>query len=192
MWPGRTRDQCAAGVRDRDVDAALVVGRRSAADEASVLEQAGLVGQTSAATNDAVGEVCHSLAAGWGVIKAREDLELDVAHDRVADAVSTPLDVILNLAPIAPAELTALAGVVRPGGLVLNTVPSACPTRYAGFEPCRFRPQRRRPARRASDAPSAARFVIAWSVRTVVWTSSRSNWLSSPTVGPAMYSRRLR
>jgi Erythromycin biosynthesis protein CIII-like, C-terminal domain/Erythromycin biosynthesis protein CIII-like, N-terminal domain len=47
------------------------------------------------------------------------------------------------------------------------------------------------------DAPRIAeqirrgRSAIAWSVRTVVSTSLRSNWLSRRAVGPAMYSRRL-
>jgi NADPH:quinone reductase-like Zn-dependent oxidoreductase len=57
-----------------------------------------------------------------------------IAHTtiQVADAVGTPLDLILNLAPIAPAELTTLAGLVRAGGLVLNTVPSAMPDEIPG------------------------------------------------------------
>jgi NADPH:quinone reductase-like Zn-dependent oxidoreductase len=52
-----------------------------------------------------------------------------IAHatTSVAEAVSEPVDVILNLAPIAPAELNTLADLVRPGGLVLNTVPTAMP-----------------------------------------------------------------
>jgi NADPH:quinone reductase-like Zn-dependent oxidoreductase len=52
-----------------------------------------------------------------------------VAHTttKVADAVSGPVDVVLNLAPIAPAELTALASLVHAGGVVLSTVPTAVP-----------------------------------------------------------------
>lgn len=34
----------------------------------------------------------------------------------VANPVSPPLDIVLNLAPVAPAELSALASLVRPGG----------------------------------------------------------------------------
>ena len=50
----------------------------------------------------------------------------------LADAVSSPLDVILNLAPIAPSELGALARLVRPGRTVLSTVPTAVPDETSG------------------------------------------------------------
>jgi len=52
-----------------------------------------------------------------------------IAHTttNVADAVSGPVDVLLNLAPIAPAELATLASLVRAGGVVLSTVPTAVP-----------------------------------------------------------------
>lgn len=50
----------------------------------------------------------------------------------VAEAVGEPVDVVLNLALIAPAELGTLAGLVRAGGLVLNTVPGAMPDDLAG------------------------------------------------------------
>ena len=48
-----------------------------------------------------------------------------IAHTttKVADAVNGPVDVVLNLAPIAPAELTTLASLVRAGGVLLSTVP---------------------------------------------------------------------
>jgi NADPH:quinone reductase-like Zn-dependent oxidoreductase len=45
----------------------------------------------------------------------------------VADAVAEPVDVLLNLAPIAPEELVALAALVRDGGVVVNTVPTIAP-----------------------------------------------------------------
>jgi len=57
-----------------------------------------------------------------------------IAHTTttVADAVSGPVDVVLNLAPIAPAELTTLGSLVRAGGLVLSTVPTAVPEETSG------------------------------------------------------------
>jgi NADPH:quinone reductase-like Zn-dependent oxidoreductase len=57
-----------------------------------------------------------------------------IAHTttKVADAVSGPVDVVLNLAPIAPAELTTLASLVRAGGVVLSTVPTAVPEETSG------------------------------------------------------------
>jgi NADPH:quinone reductase-like Zn-dependent oxidoreductase len=42
----------------------------------------------------------------------------------VRDAVTEPVDVFLNLARIAPEELTALAALVADGGVVVNTVPT--------------------------------------------------------------------
>jgi NADPH:quinone reductase-like Zn-dependent oxidoreductase len=46
--------------------------------------------------------------------------------------VSQPVDVFLNLAPIKPAELSALARLVRTGGVVLSTVPAALPEETGG------------------------------------------------------------
>ena len=50
----------------------------------------------------------------------------DEVIDHTAAAVRTeePVDVLLNLARIAPEELEAMAALVRPGGVVVNTVPT--------------------------------------------------------------------
>ncbi|WP_210495982.1 NADP-dependent oxidoreductase [Patulibacter sp. SYSU D01012] len=50
----------------------------------------------------------------------------DEIVDHTAGAVTTaePVDVLLNLARIAPEELAALADLVRDGGVVVNTVPT--------------------------------------------------------------------
>jgi NADPH:quinone reductase-like Zn-dependent oxidoreductase len=61
------------------------------------------------------------------VRRAGADEIIDHTTAGVADAVSPSLDVVLNLAPIAPAELGALAGRVRPGGVVLTTLPTSLP-----------------------------------------------------------------
>jgi NADPH:quinone reductase-like Zn-dependent oxidoreductase len=61
------------------------------------------------------------------VRKAGADEIIDYTTTHVADAVSQPLDVVLNLAPVAPAELNAVARRVRPGGVVLSTVPTSMP-----------------------------------------------------------------
>ncbi|MER7840964.1 NADP-dependent oxidoreductase [Streptomyces sp. NPDC096040] len=42
------------------------------------------------------------------------------AADVVA-AVSRPVDIVLNLAPVEPAQLAALLGLIRPGGVLVNT-----------------------------------------------------------------------
>src|SRR3954466_715848 len=46
-----------------------------------------------------------------------------IAHNTppVLTAVTEPVDVLLNLAPIDPGQFTALVALVRPGGVVVNT-----------------------------------------------------------------------
>ncbi len=39
----------------------------------------------------------------------------------VTEAVTEPVDVVLNLAPVEPARLAALPGLIRPGGVLVNT-----------------------------------------------------------------------
>ena len=38
--------------------------------------------------------------------------------------MAEPVDVLLNLARIAPEELVALVALVKPGGVVVNTIPT--------------------------------------------------------------------
>lgn len=47
-----------------------------------------------------------------------------IDHTAAPVTVAEPVDVLLNLARIAPEELEALAGLVRDGGVVVNTVPT--------------------------------------------------------------------
>jgi NADPH:quinone reductase-like Zn-dependent oxidoreductase len=49
---------------------------------------------------------------------------VDHTSTRVADAVTEPVDAVLNLARVDAAELAALAALVRPGGVLVNTVPT--------------------------------------------------------------------
>jgi NADPH:quinone reductase-like Zn-dependent oxidoreductase len=58
---------------------------------------------------------------------AGADEIIDYTSTSVPAAVSPSLDVVLNLAPISRAELGELAGLIRSGGVVLSTVPSAMP-----------------------------------------------------------------
>jgi NADPH:quinone reductase-like Zn-dependent oxidoreductase len=46
---------------------------------------------------------------------------IDHTTGEVADAVSEPVDVLLNLAPISPQQFATLAGLVRDGGVVVST-----------------------------------------------------------------------
>ena len=52
---------------------------------------------------------------------AGADDVIDHTTTPVIAAVTEPVDVLLNLAPIDPAEFTALVALVRPGGVVVNT-----------------------------------------------------------------------
>jgi NADPH:quinone reductase-like Zn-dependent oxidoreductase len=66
------------------------------------------------------------------VRRAGADEIIDYTLGSVADAVSQPVDVVLNLASIAPPELSALAHLVRAGGVVLSTVPASMPEQTNG------------------------------------------------------------
>ncbi|SNR39177.1 NADP-dependent oxidoreductase [Actinomadura mexicana] len=52
---------------------------------------------------------------------AGADEVIDRTTTEVTTAVTEPVDVLLNLAPIDPTEFTALAGLVRDGGVVVST-----------------------------------------------------------------------
>lgn len=56
-----------------------------------------------------------------GVTDAGADEVIDHANTSLTDAVSEQVDVLLNLAPIEPAEFEALVGLVRDGGAVVST-----------------------------------------------------------------------
>src|SRR4051812_26961738 len=58
------------------------------------------------------------------VSSAGADEVIDHTTTAVGEAVAEPVDVLLNLAPIAPEELEALVALVKPGGVVVNTIPT--------------------------------------------------------------------
>ncbi|MGW0424925.1 NADP-dependent oxidoreductase [Streptomyces sp. NPDC003015] len=55
------------------------------------------------------------------VTSAGADEVIDHTTTSVTSAVTEPVDVVLNLAPVAPDELAALITLVRPGGVLVNT-----------------------------------------------------------------------
>jgi NADPH:quinone reductase-like Zn-dependent oxidoreductase len=59
--------------------------------------------------------------SGEHVKAAGADEVIDHTSTEVTTAVTEPVDILLNLAPISPAEFTALAGLVRDGGVVVST-----------------------------------------------------------------------
>ncbi|QKV73593.1 NADP-dependent oxidoreductase [Amycolatopsis sp. Hca4] len=83
----------------------------------------------------AVGSYAVQLAKGAGahvvamasprsraaVEAAGADEVVDHTAGSVTAAVSEPVDLVLNLAPVDPAELAALLTLVRPGGALVNT-----------------------------------------------------------------------
>ncbi|MDQ0772868.1 NADPH:quinone reductase-like Zn-dependent oxidoreductase [Streptomyces aurantiacus] len=52
---------------------------------------------------------------------AGADEVIDHTATDVAEAVTEPVDVVLNLAPIDPAQLAALPALIRSGGVLVNT-----------------------------------------------------------------------
>jgi NADPH:quinone reductase-like Zn-dependent oxidoreductase len=52
---------------------------------------------------------------------AGADEIIDHTTTEVTSAVTEPVDIVLNLAPIDPAQLTALVSLIRPGGVLVNT-----------------------------------------------------------------------
>jgi NADPH:quinone reductase-like Zn-dependent oxidoreductase len=52
---------------------------------------------------------------------AGADEVIDHTTSEVATALTEPVDLLLNLAPVGPAQLAALVAHVRPGGVVVNT-----------------------------------------------------------------------
>ncbi|MEV7043660.1 NADP-dependent oxidoreductase [Amycolatopsis sp. NPDC051061] len=59
--------------------------------------------------------------SGDAVKSAGADEVVDHTTTGVTAAVTEPVDLVLNLAPVDPAELAALVTLVRPGGVVVNT-----------------------------------------------------------------------
>jgi NADPH:quinone reductase-like Zn-dependent oxidoreductase len=55
---------------------------------------------------------------------AGADEVIDHTTTDVAAAVTEPVDVVLNLARIDPEDLLALVSLIRPGGVIVNTVPT--------------------------------------------------------------------
>jgi NADPH:quinone reductase-like Zn-dependent oxidoreductase len=55
------------------------------------------------------------------VATAGADEVIDHTNTKVTAAVTEPVDVLLNLAPIDPGEFKALVALIRPGGIVVST-----------------------------------------------------------------------
>jgi NADPH:quinone reductase-like Zn-dependent oxidoreductase len=67
------------------------------------------------------------------VRRAGADEIIDHTQTRVAEAIDAPLDVVLNLASVAPAEVTSLARHLNATGVLLGTVPPSMPQDTLGI-----------------------------------------------------------
>lgn len=61
------------------------------------------------------------------VLAQGADQVVDYTSTTVAEAVTEPVDVVLNLVMAAESEMAVLAGLVRPGGIVVSTGSPAVP-----------------------------------------------------------------
>ncbi|MEV7083662.1 NADP-dependent oxidoreductase [Streptomyces sp. NPDC093516] len=59
--------------------------------------------------------------SGEAVTSAGADEVIDHTATSVTAAVTEPVDLVLNLAPVDPSELAALVTLIRPGGALVNT-----------------------------------------------------------------------
>ena len=99
--------------------AGLTSGQRILINGAS-----GAVGGYAVQLAHAVG--AHVIATGAAsnqqhLLELGADEVIDHTTTDVGSAVSEPLDVLLNLAPVTPEQLSALAALVGDGGVVVNT-----------------------------------------------------------------------
>jgi len=71
---------------------------------------------------------------------AGADEIIDHTTTEVTAAVTEPVDVALNLAPVEPARLAALPGLIRPGGVLVNTTVATYPnvSQFWSYDPKAF------------------------------------------------------
>jgi NADPH:quinone reductase-like Zn-dependent oxidoreductase len=103
-------------------DAGLTSGQRVLVNGAG-----GAVGGYAMQLAKRAGAYVIATASGRSARRVRAagaDEVVDHTNNDVAAAVGEPVDVLLNLARIAPEELVALAARVKDGGVVVNTVPT--------------------------------------------------------------------
>ena len=84
----------------------------------------GAVGGYAVQLARAAGAHVVATASPSSLARVRTDGADEVVDHTTTDvltAVTEPVDLVLNLAPVAPEQLAALAGLVRDGGTVVNT-----------------------------------------------------------------------
>ncbi|TQS42547.1 NADP-dependent oxidoreductase [Cryptosporangium phraense] len=97
--------------------AQLVAGQRVLINGAG-----GAVGSYAVQLAKAAGATVIAVAGPRSAERVEEaDQIVDHSTTDVATAVTEPVDVVLNLAPIEPGQLAALVGLIRDGGVLVNT-----------------------------------------------------------------------
>jgi NADPH:quinone reductase-like Zn-dependent oxidoreductase len=99
-------------------------GRLTAGQRVLVNGAGGAVGGYAVQLAKGVGAHVLATASPRSSERVRADGADEVIDHTATDvtaAVTEPVDVVLNLAPVDPAQLAALAGLVRPGGVLVNT-----------------------------------------------------------------------
>lgn len=113
---------------------AVLTARQALFDEAGleagqrvlIVGAGGVVGKYAIALAKRAGAYVIATASRRSIDAVRAagaDEIIDHTETTVLDAVSGPVDVLLNLAPIDPVEFTALVSLVRSGGVVASTTP---------------------------------------------------------------------
>ncbi|WP_407358812.1 NADP-dependent oxidoreductase [Microbacterium sp. LTA6] len=99
-------------------------GRLEAGQRVLIVGAGGVVGKYAIALAKRAGAYVIATASprsADAVRAAGADEIIDHTETDVLDAVAEPVDLLLNLAPIEPAEFTALVSLVRSGGVVVST-----------------------------------------------------------------------
>ncbi|WP_341946705.1 NADP-dependent oxidoreductase [Microbacterium sp. LWH11-1.2] len=99
-------------------------GHLEAGQRVLIVGAGGVVGKYAIALAKRAGAYVIATASprsADAVRAAGADAIIDHTETAVLDAVSEPVDLLLNLAPIEPDEFTALVRLVRDGGVVVST-----------------------------------------------------------------------
>lgn len=81
----------------------------------------GAVGGYAVQLAENAGAYVIATAGPNSAYRVKTDGTEEVIDHTTAEVTATPVDVVLNLAPIEPAQLAALLGLIRPGGVLVNT-----------------------------------------------------------------------
>lgn len=99
-------------------------GHLEAGQRVLIVGAGGVVGKYAIRLAKRAGVYVIATASSRSMAAVREagaDEIIDHTRSRLLDAVSSPVDVLINLAPIDPEEFASLVALVRDGGTVVST-----------------------------------------------------------------------